>query len=447
MMDVAPAPGRVRARTAFAAAASSHTLLWVVFVATHVWLASLNFSSPGYPLNDVTSVYKGWVEQAVYQHFWVGINGVWVYPIVAFVPMLAAAFFGFTLYGTTWLAIVLVLDSVALGVMTRWGRPRASLALGWWWVAFLLLLGPIALGRIDSITIPLALVAVLYAARRPRVAAILLTVGTWMKIWPVAVLAALVIAGRDRRKVITAALATSAAIVLVALGLGSGGHVISFVTEQTGRALQVEAPVSTIWLWQGFAGVRGVSVYFDERLLTFQVTGPGAAVAGALMNPLLALAVVVVVGLGVVALLRGAASNELLPPLALALVVTLIAFNKVGSPQYMTWLAVPVVLGLATHAAGLGGSFRTPALLVLVVAALTQVIYPFFYDAMLELNPVMLVVITARNLLLFVVLGWALLALRSLSRSSSRVRLATGGSTPIVTSPITTHPTTKTTEE
>ena len=34
------------------------------------------------------------------------------------------------------------------------------------------------------------------------------------------------------------------------------------------------------------------------------------------------------------------------PPLALALVTAFIVFNKVGSPQYLTWIAVPLVAGL-----------------------------------------------------------------------------------------------------
>jgi hypothetical protein len=75
--------------------------------------------------------------------------------------------------------------------------------------------------------------------------------------------------------------------------------------------------------------------------------------------------------------------------------------------QIVTWLAVPIVFGLATAATGKGSSFRFPAGLALVIAALTQVIYPYFYDQLLALNFWMLLVLSARNLLYLVLLAWA----------------------------------------
>ena len=99
----------------------------------------------------------------------------------------------------------------------------------------------------------------------------------------------------------------------------------------------------------------------------------------------------------------------------LALVVTLIAFNKVGSPQFMSWLAAPTILGLVMR----GAAWRTPAILVAVLAALTQVVYPYFYDWLLVAHPVMVGVLTLRNLLEFVLLGWALREIRMLRETST----------------------------
>ena len=174
--------------------------------------------------------------------------------------------------------------------------------------------------------------------------------------------------------------------------------------------MQVESPVATLWLWQALAGVPGAQVYYDNEILTYQVQGPGIEVAAALMTPLLGLAVLVVALLGVRATREGASAGDLFPPLALALVTTLIAVNKVGSPQFIGWLAVPVVLGLATSASGHGRSFRFPASLALVIAALTQALYPYLYLELLYLNPLLLSVLTVRNILEFVLLGWAVLA-------------------------------------
>ena len=402
--------------TALRVARSSFTL-WAAFILAHLWLGLLNLYGPGYPMGDVTSVYKFWVDQLVVNDFQVGIDSLWVYPIVAFVPMLAALAFGSTLYASTWLSIVMLLNVTAFGVLTGWGRRRDHNLAAWWWVAFLFLLGPIALGRIDSTTVPLAMVGMLLLASRPRVAALILTIATWIKVWPAALLAAIVIASRDRLRVVLVGAAASAVIVLVALSMGSGSNVFSFITQQTGRGLQIEAPVSSIWLWMARSGVPNTYVYYDNAILTFQVTGPGTVTAAALMNPLLAVAAVVVVALGALAVRRGATPLQLLPPLALALVTAFIVFNKVGSPQFESWLAVPIVFGLVVARAG-GRSFRTPAVLVLVIAALTQVVYPYLYNYVLSVNYVMLIVLTSRNLLLIVLFAWALTAVIRLYRGT-----------------------------
>jgi hypothetical protein len=385
--------------------------LWVGFVLVHAWLYFANNAWTEYPFGDVTVVYKFWIEQGFSTGYWVGIDGPWVYPIVAIVPMLLASLFGLHNFATTWFVIVVVLDAAAFCYLTGWGRYRAHTRAAWWWLAFLLLLGPIALSRIDSISVPLAIVAVMYIARRPRVAAVILTVATWIKVWPGAILLALVIAARARWQVLIAAAMSSAAIVVVALAFGAGSNVFGFVSQQADRGLQVEAPVSTVWLWEALGGAGGTYIYFDTTIFTYQIEGTGVALAAALMTPLLILAVLAIVLLALRALRNRVSTSELLPVLVLALVSCMIAINKVGSPQYIGWLAVPVILGLATSASGSGRSFRTPATIVAVLAILTQTIYPVFYIQLIDLAPGPLAILTVRNALLLVLLGWAIAAL------------------------------------
>ncbi len=418
-MSVSP-PVAVPAATRWAKTrtwlANSPTSIWGAFVLTHLWLGFLNLNAPGLPLGDVIIQYKYWAEQADLAKYDVGIDSAWVYPIVALLPMIAASIFGFANYAGTWLALVFILDAVAFALLVGWRRPLRPISIGWWWIAFLLLLGPIALGRIDSISVPIAIVAVLLLASRPRVASFLLTIATWIKVWPAAIILAVVVAAKSRVHVLLTAALTSAIIVAVALLLGSGANVISFITQQTGRGLQVESPVSTIWMWMSFAHVEAAYPYFDATINTYQVTGPGADFAAQIMTPVLLFVVVAVAALGAVAVARRTPVTELLPPLSLALVTAFIAFNKVGSPQYMTWLAVPVILGLATNATGHGRSFRIPAVLSLVMAGATQLFYPYFYINLLYLNWMLLLALTVRNLLLLVLFGWAVVQVWDLAR-------------------------------
>jgi hypothetical protein len=215
------------------------------------------------------------------------------------------------------------------------------------------------------------------------------------------------IALRARGRVLLATLAVSVVVVTVGVSLGGASALLSAITEQTGRGLQVEAPVSTVWLWAAAAGQWAARVYYDQGILTWQVFGDGTTVVAAAMTPLLALIVVAIAALGLIATRRGVHEAQLFPLLALALTMALVTVNKVGSPQFATWIAVPVMLGLAWQAWG-GVSFRVPAVLALVIASLTQVIYPVLYGSLLSLNPLMLTVLSTRNLLYVALLGWAI---------------------------------------
>jgi hypothetical protein len=394
------------------AVTAARVWLWLAFLAVNVWLCLVALLGPGQSLGDVY-LYRWWMELASGQGLWVGLDTAWVYPVLALAPLAAAFVAGPDGYIGAWLALVVVLNVVGLGFLTGWrGRVR-NRAAGWWWTVFLLLLGPIAVARIDSITVPLALIAMCLLAKHPVVAGVLLAAATWIKVWPAALILAVVIAARARWRVLAGVLAASIAVLGLAIALGGANSVLSFVLQQTGRGLQIEAPISTPWLWQAVAGVPGTGLYYDDAILTYQMTGTGTDVAAQLMTPLMALAVAALACAAVWLTARGVPAAQLLPPLALALVTVLIAVNKVGSPQFVTWLAVPVIYGIVAGSR----SFRVPAVLVLVIAALTQTVYPYLYGYLLALDPVMVGVLTARNILLFVLLGWAVRAMLTAPRA------------------------------
>ncbi|HWM34431.1 MAG TPA: hypothetical protein VNR36_09375 [Pseudolysinimonas sp.] len=406
MTDAAPPSGSIR--TAGADLARHPVVLWVAFVLVHFVVGMLGLYGAGLPLGDVTLIYRYWVENGLDNGIWVGIDTVWVYPVLALVPMLIAYVFGPDFYASTWLSLVMLVDVLAFAVLAGFGRDRRLAYAGWWWLGFLLLLGPVALGRIDSITVPVALVGVLVLASYPRLAAVLLTIATWIKVWPAALLAAAVLALRSRLRILVTAAIASALVAIVALALGAGPRILSFITQQAGRGLQVESPIGTFWMWDAFATHSSRSiVYYDQAILTFQVVGPGAVAAAAVMTPLLAVVTAGLLVLGAVAIRRGVPAAELLPPLTLAITTALIVFNKVGSPQFVTWLAVPMALGLTASLTGRGPSFRSPAVLTLVIAGLTQLIYPYLYNQLLGLDFTLLLVLSARNVLYLVLLIWA----------------------------------------
>ena len=203
-------------------------LLWSSFILVHLWLGLVNLYGPGLPFGDVTIVYKFWSDQVFIANFWVGIQSPWVYPILAIFPMLAAATFGPTLYASTWLSMILMVDALAFFALIGHRRESRNAGAAWWWIGFLLLLGPIALGRIDAVTVPVGIVGVLFIATRPLLASAILTIAAWIKVWPVALVAAMIIAVKDRWKVLAAAIGVSTVMVAGALAFGSGSNVFSF---------------------------------------------------------------------------------------------------------------------------------------------------------------------------------------------------------------------------
>jgi len=391
---------------------------WGAFLLVHVVLWSTAWLGAGMPLGDVTLVYRPWAQEAQYGYAFMGVTAPWVYPVLAMIPVLIPLIAGPDNYVVAWLAMVTVFDVIAFAVLTLRGRRRPTIA-AWWWLAFLLLLGPIAIGRLDAVSVAIVIVAVVWIAARPSVAAVLLAVATWIKVWPAGVILAVVIALRRRWRVVGWVVATSAVVALLVIVFGGASELFGFVSQQTGRGLQIEAPISAPWLWAAALHAPGSTIYYDTQLLTFQVTGAKIDVASAVMTPALAIAVLVVALIGLRAVIRKAPTALVLPQLTLAIVTALIAFNKVGSPQYIDWLAAPVILGIIMS----GRRFLVPAVLVAVTAALTQLFYPYLYLEILNLDAWMIGVLTVRNIMLFVVLGWSVVALW---RTGGRRRVGAG---------------------
>ncbi|MGP3535388.1 hypothetical protein ACTU3I_11390 [Microbacterium sp. RD1] len=383
---------------------SRRVALWAAFVLVHAAVIAAGFLFPSQPMGDVYNVYEPWSADALRGARIVGITEPWVYPQIALVPMMAAWMFAW-LGSYTWGWAVLVSGCNALGfaLLVGRGRSRGRRAAAWFWMAAVLALGPVGIYRIDAVTVPLAIAGCLWLAGRPWWGTIALTVAMWVKVWPAALLAAAFVAMRRRVVVAGGAAAVSAVILGVVLLAGGAGSALGFVGDQTARGLQVEAPVSMPYVWMTHLGAPGAAIFFNADIIAFEVVGPGADAVAAAMTSVLAVVVLGVVATGAVRTWRGARFAAVFPPLALALVLALIVTNKVGSPQYLTWLVAPIVVGLVLDRARWAG----PAAVVLFASGLTQLVYPVLYDPLLaaQLTPVL--ILTMRNLLLVALFGWA----------------------------------------
>jgi hypothetical protein len=368
-------------------------------------------------------LYRYWMWLGLHDGQWPVLSGSWVYPVGAIVPMLAAASGGTgggSPYAPAWALMVTLLDAAALLVLLRVRRPGrpedGTTTLGaWWWLAFLLLLGPIAMGRLDAVVAPVVVVALSIALDHPRITSALLTAAAWVKVAPGALLLALFVAvRRPWRSVVVPAAIVSVAVVGTVAALGGLPHVASFLTEQDERGLQIEAPGATPWL---VAGLWSTSIarVLNQPLVTWEIHGPGTQGAADTLGALFFLA------LGASALLLwwrreqlgarmwagGSARTELLVRGALLLTLAMLVFNKVGSPQYMGWLAPPVAVALALRLPG----WRTTAWLVAGIAGATQVVFPWLYSEVVYGGPGVTFTLAARNVALVGLLVHTVIAL------------------------------------
>ena len=396
--------------------------MWVAFALVHGFVAVAGYQLPHAPMGDVYLVYEPWSGCALGMMDYcgpagrqiVGITEPWVYPALALVPMLAAWLFEAAVsYTPAWAIVVTLVDAVAFAVLLGDARSRGRALAAAFWLTFMVALGPVGLYRLEGITVPLAIMGCLWLIRRPWLGSALLAAGTWIKVWPAALLAAAVVAVRRRLAIVGGALIVSAATIAVVLALGGGRYLFGFIT---GRGLQIEAPVSAPYMWFAALDVLDSRVYYASDLLTFQVSGPGVNEVIAVMTPLLAASVLALLLLGLWGVRRGAPVVRLYPALAFALVLALIVVNKVGSPQYMTWIVAPIVFGLVIDRA----TWLRPAAFAVATGLLTQIVYPIFYNFLMTDHPApgVVALLTVRNLALVVMFVWSVIHLVRVARNA-----------------------------
>lgn len=383
-------------------------VVWLVFAAAHLWLTFLGTDLLAAASFGDVDLYRRWVRLGLEGGTWPVLDDPWVYPAGALLPMLAAAATGVTPdapYALTWCALVTALDALAVALLLR--QPHGH-AAALWWLGFLTLLGPVAVGRLDSVVAPLTTVALLLALARPRAATALLTLGAWVKVAPgAAVVPLLLAARRPWREVVLPGAAVCAAVVGTVAALGGAPRVASFVLEQETRGLQLEAVAATPWLVAGLWS-RAVDRVYDRTLVTFEVQGPGTQATADALGVVLLVAVAAATALLVVCRRRDGARfwqddvlrGDFVVRGTLVLTLVLIVANKVGSPQFVSWLAPPVAVALALGRPWWG---RTAAAL-LGVAAATQWVYPWWYGDVVTGWPLATLVLAARNVALVVLL-------------------------------------------
>ena len=369
------------------------------------------------PMNDVL-LYGYWLQQMRLGEPLFGLTQDFVYPYPSLLPMWLAQVIGGPagiLVG--WTTLISLINALAVAVLTSWGSGgRKVMLAGFFWVTYLLLLGPAGIGRVDAIAAAISVFGLVALAReRIGLAVSIFTFGAWIKIWPFALAISAFVAKRRKQVAALAALCVVAAIAIFAVAAGANSSLLSFIFKQGGRGIQIESPIAMIWIWAAKLGAHETGIYYDKEIITNQVYGPLVEVFANLMTPIMFAALGITIWIGARALKNNAPRNQVFALMSLTSVLDLIVFNKVGSPQFMAWLAIPMIALMIFNVPRV----MVPTISLLLIAALTNLVYPIFYIDLMGLGDLSVGLLTARNSLLIALLVYANIRLSALAKSAA----------------------------
>ena len=288
-------------------------------------------------------------------------------------------------YLVSFMVFMLALDAVFTYAVWRSGGRRHDAAVDFW-LLFVFLVGPLSYVRFDMIPAVLAGGALLAARTRPWVAGALTGLGAAIKLWP-ALLIPVLLADKERRK------PTAIGFVVVGFGLAlisliTGGltRLFSPLTWQSGRGLQIESiwatPLMLLRMVRPEQWVVEIS-----RYQAYEIFGSGVGLWQAVSNVATVLGLVTIVVLWVRAYrMPGGVTPVAVALVVLATVTVVIITNKTLSPQYLLWIGGPIAALLLLRDDTTGGLRRWIVRLGvggLVLAGLTQLVYPLLYDGYL----------------------------------------------------------------
>lgn len=295
----------------------------------------------------------------------------------------------------------------------------------WLWLLLVPCLGPLTFTRFDLVSAALAGGALLsVAAGRAASTGVLAAAGAAVKLWPAALLPALLVRREGRARLLVAALVTAAVVGTVSLALAGYDRVVSPLTWQGDRGLQIESLFAVPLLW-GRVVSPGTWEAPYTRFYAFQIEGPG-------VRPLLVLSTICMVAAVAVLgwlwwrVLRWDQRRpaDVLAVAGLLMVGTaglLVITNKTLSPQYLLWVGgLLAALGCVAPTEPLVPRLNR---LLLGTCLVTQVIYPLGYGMLTTeswANGIGVALLTARNGALLLLTVLALRRVVVLTRPAAR---------------------------
>ena len=310
-------------------------------------------------------------------------------------------------YLVAFMAFMLLLDAAFTYALYRSGGRRHTRAVDFWLI-FVLLVGSLTYLRFDLIPAVLAGGALLTARRRPALTGALTGLGAAIKLWPALLISAFLSHKPDRRPAGIAFVVVGFGLAAVSLAVGGWSRLVSPLTWQSRRGLQIESIWATpLMVARAIAPDRWLVDISPFQ--AYEIFGPGVAAWILISNVATLAGLVTIVVLAVRAFRAGGSTPVAVGLTVVAIVAIMTVTNKTLSPQYLLWLGGPTAALLLLrrsadpdehHAVG------TISAQVLLLALATHLVFPLLYDGYLGRDGRAMIVVSTvvtaiRNLALF----------------------------------------------
>ena len=325
-------------------------------------------------------------------------------------------------YLIAFIVLMLALDAVFTYALWRSTGRRHDTSIDFWLI-FVLLIGPLSYLRFDMLPAVLAGGALLAARHKPWVTGALTGLGAAIKLWPALLIGAFLSYRSDRRPVGLAFVIVGFGLALISLIFGGWARLISPLTWQSDRGLQIESIWATPLMLARAASPDQWLVDISQYQ-AYEIFGPGVDVWIVISNLATLLGLTMIILLTIRAFRHNGSTPVAIGFVVVATVAIMTITNKTLSPQYLLWLGGPMaaLMVLRPNASvDEQPAINRMAGQLLILALLTQLVYPLFYDGYLGRNGQLMIILSTvvtaiRNLALVVFtveacwLAWRMLA-------------------------------------
>jgi len=333
-------------------------------------------------------------------------------------------------YLVAFIIFMLALDALFTYALWRSAGRRHDTAIDFWLI-FVPLIGPLSYLRFDMLPAVLAGGALLAARHKPWVTGALTGLGAAIKLWPALLIGAFMSYRADRRPAGIAFVVVGFGLALISLILGGWLRLISPLTWQSDRGLQIES----IWATPLMLARAVKPDYWTvdmSRYQAYEIFGSGVEAWVMISNIATLFGLALIILLTIRAFRYDGSTPVAIGFVIVAIVAIMTITNKTLSPQYLLWLGGPMAALLAFRPQALPGeqpAINRMAGQLLILALLTQLVYPLLYDGYLGLQGHVMIIIASivtaiRNLALvaFTVeacwLAWRTLGVAASDRSA-----------------------------